>query len=94
VGVLDDIQESFGATHVNDGAQSAEGEAENRNRFSHSREWSAPRDIGYPQDGTYECPGVANADKENEVDDVNSPENGSVQASHFQAVDQLVGPSD
>jgi hypothetical protein len=37
---------------------------------------------------------VANADEEDKVDDVNPPENGSVQASDLQAVDQLVRPSD
>jgi hypothetical protein len=92
--MLDDIQKSFGTPHVNDGTQSTEGKAENRYRFSHPRERSTPRDIGYPQDGTDERPCVANADEEDKVDDVNPPENGSVQASDLQAVDQLVRPSD
>jgi hypothetical protein len=76
--MLDDVENSVRSAHVNYRAQSAEGQTENGHRFSHSGERSSPLNIGNPQDGTYESSRMAYADEKNEVDDVDTPENGSV----------------
>ncbi len=80
-------------SQVADRYDRANGERENRDCLGATRDWSAPSRIRQAQNRGDQRAGVADADPENEIGNVESPEHRPVQAPHAKAVVHLITES-
>ena len=86
---LQEVEQAFGMTHINDDHRSPDQQGKYGDRFRHARDGAPPLRAGDAQDRRDERPGVADADEEHEIGHVDAPENVIAQAGHDKTVAQL-----
>src|SRR5690242_10436596 len=82
-----------GTAEMADGNDGTDGQGENRDGFGAAGDRPAPAGVGQAEDGGDERAGMADADPENEIRDVEGPKHGPVQSPHAEAVINLVTES-
>ena len=80
------------AAEVNDRKHRADHQREHRDHFGAARDRPAPAGVNQAQDRRDQRAGVADADPEHEVGEIEAPEHRPANAGHADAVPQLVAP--
>ena len=93
VGVGDHVVEDRHPAEVNQREEAADREREQRDRLRRTGHRPPPLRLRHPQDRRDQRAGVADADPEDEVDDVEAPEHRPVDAGDADAVRDLVAPA-
>ena len=88
--VAEQVQHAVGPSHVNHDHGAADAEGKNGDSLGHARDRRAPFGIGDAQDGRDQSAGVADADEENEIGNVQSPGDLVAHAGDDEPVPQLL----
>jgi len=88
--MFEDVEHPVRTPHVEDHVDRTDHESEYRDRLCHARDGPPPFLTRNTQDGGDQCSRMTDADKENEVRDINAPEHRAVEPGHLQAVSPLV----
>ena len=89
-GIRNQPEDEPGTAEMADGNNRADGKGEDGDGFGAARDRAAPSGVGQAQDGGDQRAGMADADPENEIGDVESPEYRRVQPPDADAVIDLI----
>ena len=90
----DHVEDAIGAAEVEDHAGHAEEEHQHGDDLGRARDGAPPLRVRQAQDGGDQRAGVADADEEDEIRDVEAPEDRRVEAGHAEAAAQLRPPGE
>ncbi len=90
LGKLDDIQHPVGPSEIHQDIAHTEKEDKNGDDFCRSGDRPSPFRLGETKDGRDECPRMADPDEEDEVGDIDSPEDRPRQSGHTQSMAVLI----